>query len=268
MAAGGQMNTTPDIANYPGFEQISGYELSAAMSGQIKALQAGMITEEVTSLTKADGVFTVATEKNRYTARTVIVAAGAKRRMLNIPGEKEFTGRGVSYCAVCDGNFFRGKNTAVVGGGNTALEDALYLAELCTAVTVIHRRSEFRGGALLQQKVIDNPKIHLKLGFAPVSIEGTQRVESITIKSAEGTEVLKVDAVFAAIGSQAESVLLKNLLPLDSQDRVIAGEDCTTAVPGLFAAGDLRAKPLYQIITAAADGANAAASAGKYLENF
>ena len=187
--------------------------------------------------------------------------------MLGIPGETEFFGRGVSTCAACDGAFYRGKDVAVVGGGDTALEDALYLARQCGAVHLIHRRGEFRAAGGTVTRVKETPNIALHLNRTVTSIDGARRVERITLRDAESgeAETLAVSGVFLAVGSVPQTALCAGLLPLDQQGYVLAGEDCKTSVPGLFVAGDLRKKPLRQLVTAAADGAAAAKAAADYI---
>jgi len=265
---GGQMNTTPEIANYPGFANIDGFSLSEAMSEQLAPLGVERVTAEISTLTREDSAFTLATDNKQWSARAVIFAAGASRRKLGIAGEEAFIGRGVGYCAVCDGEFFKGKPVAVIGGGNTALEDALYMAKLCPAVHLVHRRQEFRASRILQRQVLNNDIIIPHFDLVPLEISGDKQVERLTLQSVDSMETLVLDvaAVFIAVGSIADSHLIAPLVETDAQGRVIADESCQTPVPGLFVAGDVRTKPLYQIVTATADGANAAMSASYYLE--
>ena len=265
---GGQMNTTPEIANYPGLPNMEGLSLSEAMAAQLKPLGVRRISGEVTSLQRDDVSFALIINDEVQHARAVIFAAGASRKKLGITGEDMFIGRGVGYCAVCDGQFFAGKPVAVIGGGNTALEDALYMTKICPEVHIIHRRNEFRGARLLQNHVDANDKIIKHLGFTPTEIAGEHHVERLLLQSVDGTQQLSLNvaAVFIAVGSHADSQLIASLVKTDAQGRVMADESCQTTLPGLFVAGDVRAKPLYQIVTATADGANAATSAGQYLE--
>lgn len=268
MMTGGQMNTTPDIANYPGIDAIDGFALGHAMASQAKALDVDFVKHEVTALSLTSQGFELSTAVGVMSARSVIVATGAKRRHLGIPGEAAHVGRGVSYCAVCDGNFFAGRAVAVIGGGNTALEDALYLSKLCPVVYLVHRRHSFRGSQIHRRQVEASPAILPYMGYVPLAIEGEATVERLVLQSVDdsSTQTLDVAAVFVAVGSVADSEVLQGLVELDGQGRVAVDEDCATAVPGLFVAGDVRAKQLYQIVTATADGANAAAAAGAYLE--
>ena len=192
---------------------------------------------------------------------------GARRRKLGVEGEDRFSGRGVSWCATCDGAFFKNKAVAVIGGGNTALEDALYLASAGCEVALVHRRDQFRGVDMLEKEVRAEPRITLKTPYVPVEILGGQAVTGLALRHAVTGEPLElaVSGVFVCIGTVANTELLAGVLPLDGEGRVTAGEDTLTAIPGVFAAGDIRKKPLYQIVTAAADGAVAAAEAHKYV---
>ena len=266
---GGQMNTTPEVENYPGFERISGFELGDAMRRQALALGTELRSAAVTALDLSGAQPVVHTAKESLVCDALILAMGATRRLLDVEGEARFTGRGVSYCATCDGSFFRGKTVAVVGGGNTALEDALYLAGLCREVVLIHRRDEFRGEAYLEKEVRQNASITLRLSETVTAIEGGQRVEQLRLRHAvTGDEsVLPVDAVFVAVGTLPQTALLRGQLALDAGGYVPAGEDTKTGHPAIFAAGDLRQKELRQIITAAADGAVAATHAAKVCKS-
>lgn len=265
---GGQMGTTPEIRNYPGFPEIDGMALSEEMKRHALNEGAQIVSGTVTGLEiEESSLFRVRAGGEVYEGRTLILATGAIRRKLDVPGEEQLAGAGVSYCAVCDGNFFKGREVAVVGGGNTALEDAAYLARLCSKVYLIHRRDQFRGSPRLLEEVQSAQNVVLVTDTVVREIQGKFSVEGLALrnkKTGEESE-LKVSGVFVAVGTVASSELLAGRVPLDSSGRVLAGEDCRTPIPGLFAAGDLRAKPQYQIITAAADGANAAASAISYL---
>ncbi len=267
MMPGGQMGTTPEIRNYPGFPLVGGVELSQQMRRHALEEGAEIRAAMVQALSPVSGGWSVQTGDEALAARCVILASGAVRRKLEVPGEAELSGAGVSYCAVCDGAFFRGKPVAVVGGGNTALEDALYLSSLCPRVTLIHRRNEFRGSPRLLSSVQAAENISLHTPAAVREIQGNGTVEGLLVEdlSTGARTVLPVSGVFIAVGTVASTALVQNLLSLEPDGRVAAGEDCVTELPGLFAAGDLRKKPQYQIITAAADGANAALSATQYL---
>ncbi len=265
--AGGQMTSTADIVNYPGFETITGPDLSMRMEAHARKLGAHFVQREVTSIQLTPGALSLTTSKETLEARAMILAMGAHRRRLNIPGEDTFAGRGVSYCAVCDGGFFQGRDVAVVGGGNTALEDALYLSGVCRHVTLIHRRDTFRGGLQLQKALAAAPNVTQLLEAIPESIEGARGVERLLVKHVSTGErsALTVSAVFVAVGTVPESDLLHGQIPLDGEGRVVAGEDGRTDIGGVFVAGDLRKKSLYQIVTACADGALAATAAANFL---
>jgi len=271
--AGGQMITTAEIVNYPGFPEITGPELSRQMETQARKLGVSFVSREVTGLTLTPGALAVTTAKETLPARALILAMGAQRRKLDIPGEDAFTGRGVSYCAVCDGGFFRGKRVAVVGGGNSALEDALYLSGICEKVTLIHRRDVFRGGKALAASVKEASNVEFNLSCVPEAVEGERSVERILVRHLATDEVdtLPVSALFVAVGTVPATALLrtadnqKGLLPLDAEGRVTADESGHTEIPGVFVAGDLRKKALYQIVTACADGAHAASAAAEFL---
>ena len=258
---GGQMILTPEVENYPGIARISGAELSFAMREQMLALGAELIETPVTAVQKGDG-FTVTADKE-YSAKALIIANGAKRRKLGIPGEEQYIGRGVSYCAVCDGMFFKGKTVAVIGGGNTALEDAIYLAGFCEKVYLIHRRTEFRAQKHLVDKVRTLANIEIVTPANPVEIRGDMRVNALAL---DNGEALAVAAVFVAIGLLPENELFADLVTL-ADGYIAAGDDTHTSCEGVFAAGDTRTKSLRQIVTAAADGAVAATEAEKYVNH-
>lgn len=254
---GGQLAVSAQVENYPSWPKISGWELAQKITEQATAAGADIRYEAVESVEVNGGEKTVVTAQNRYSCRTLIVANGARRRKLDCPGEAAFTGRGVSYCAVCDGAFFRGRTVCVVGGGNTALEDALYLAKVCEKVYLIHRRDSFRGEQHLQDAVRGSGKIEVLWNSAVEEITGTARVEAVRLSGAHAGE-LRVDGVFVAIGLAPDNDRFAAVLELDEHGYLRAGEDCRTSVPGIFAAGDTRRKQIRQIITAASDGAVAA----------
>ncbi len=265
--AGGQMTVTSEIDNFPGFKSISGFELSAKMSEHVKALGAEIKTCDVRELDFGKSMHTIYTDSGEISARTVILALGASRRKLGVDGEARLLGSGVSYCATCDGGFFKGRVACIVGGGNTALEDALYLAKLCTKVYIIHRRDEFRGFEALSELVRKTENIELVLNSTVESINGKFKVESVTVrdKNTNATHDIPTDACFVAVGSTPNTELVRGKVELTSSGYIAAGEDTVTSVPGVFAAGDLREKVSYQIVTACADGAVAAHMSGAYL---
>ena len=260
---GGQMAYTPEVENYPGFAHISGAELSFSMREQMISLGAELVEAPVTAVT-AKGGYSVTALGEVYTAKALIVANGAKRRKLGIPGEDAYGGRGVSYCAVCDGMFFKGKTVAVVGGGNTALEDALYLAGICEKVYLIHRRDTFRAQQLFVDKVQATENIEILYSTVPTEVRGAARVNALCVQGADGERVLDVAAVFVAIGLSPENEMFAELVEL-ADGYIRAGDDTHTSRAGVFAAGDTRTKTLRQIVTAAADGAMAATEAEKYV---
>lgn len=260
--SGGQMLTTPEIDNYPGFPKIDGMSLSSAMRSHAENLGAVFQSDKIIRIERKNELWYLSGENNNYLTRTVIIATGAKHRPLGVSGEKQFSGRGVSYCAVCDGMFFKGKTVAVVGGGNTAAEDALYLAELCQNVYLIHRRDRLRANAALSDKVLACDNIIPLWNSEVKSIDGDFKVNSVTLNDGRSFEL---DGVFIAVGIMPEGESFRNTVNTDENGFIIADEDCITSASGIFAAGDVRTKKLRQIITAAADGANAAASAERYI---
>lgn len=260
---GGQMAYTPEVENYPGFAHVSGAELSFSMREQMLSLGAELVEAPVTAVT-AEGGYSVTAGGEIYTAKALIIANGAKRRKLGIGGEEQYGGRGVSYCAVCDGMFFKGKTVAVVGGGNTALEDALYLAGICEKVYLIHRRDTFRAQQLFVDKVKAAENIEILYSTVPTEVRGEARVNALCVRGADGEKVLEVAAVFVAIGLSPENEMFAELVELED-GYIRAGDDTHTSRAGVFAAGDTRTKTLRQIVTAAADGAMAATEAEKYV---
>lgn len=264
---GGQIVNTPEVENYPGIRSIAGAELAYQLYEHATGLGAELVSERAVSADLVSVPKKVTTESAAYEARAVIVANGAKRRTVGCPGEAEFTGRGVSYCAACDGAFFRGREVAVVGGGNTALEDALYLAALCSRVHLLHRRDAFRGGEILARRVAETSNIVVHWNTVPAAITGSDRVEGVTLRDTlSGAEsALPVSGVFVAIGLAPDNEMFRGQLELDKAGYIVAGEDCRTNIPGVWAAGDTRTKALRQVVTAAADGAVAGNSAADRL---
>lgn len=264
---GGQSLLINDLENYPGvFPAISGYELIDAMVKQAKSFGAEFITATVKSLEKKESGFELATTKGIIAAKAVLLATGAKHRHLNIDGEEKLIGKGVSYCASCDGPFFRNKRISVIGGGDAAFDEATFLSNLTDKVYLIHRREAFRAQAAVAERVMNNPKIEKMLNKIPVKINGTEKVESIVLKDVKtGEEIVhETDAVFVFVGMDPQTELV-DFVQKDSSGYVVTDENMETSVKGLFCAGDVRAKPFRQIVTAAADGAYAAHSAEKYI---
>ena len=263
--AGGQASTTDILENYPGFpEGVGGPELM--MNFEAQAQRFGLEEKYVTidSLELAGDVKRAHAGSEVIEARAVILAMGAQRRKLGAPGEDMNVGRGVSYCATCDGAFYRGKRVAVVGGGDTAVEDALYLAR-ASKVTLIHRRNELRARGAMVKRLRDNENVDFLL---ETQVTNIARGESGLTLSLSTGGTLDVDGVFIAVGTEPISALVRDQVVLDPAGYVIAGEDTKTSVPGVFAAGDLRGKPLRQVVTAAADGAVAAHMAALYLDEL
>lgn len=269
LAPGGQMGTTDMVDNYPGFpEGINGFELAMKMKAGAERFGARTISAEVTGLELSGDIKTLQTPKEVYKARTVILATGAQPRELGLPRERELRGKGVSYCATCDGMFYRGKTVAVVGGGNTAVADALYLSRLCEKVYVIHRRDKLRAPQIQQQNLEMAGNVEFVWDSIVKELRFEERLTGLVTEDKNTGECreLSCAGVFIAVGQVPETELFKGQVQLDEAGYVSAGEDCRTNIPGVFAAGDLRAKPLRKIVTAAADGAVAATAAQEYLD--
>jgi len=268
LSPGGQTATTYQIENYPGFKNISGVELADEFAKQTEAAGAKIVMEEVTELTLSDDVKVVKTTANRYEAKSVILAQGSQHKKLNVTGEDDFIGHGVSYCATCDGNFFRGKAVVVVGGGNTAVGDAIQLSKTCSHVILIHRGDALSAMYSLKQQMEGISNVTILYHHEVVRIVGKNKVEGLTIKDLETNEstTIAADGIFVAVGMQANSQLIQDQLIL-SNGFVKSDENGKTVIPGVFVAGDLREKVLHQIVTALSDGANAAYSAQLYLQN-
>lgn len=264
---GGQIINTYEVDNYLGLPGLSGMELAKAFGAHAEKMGLEKARGEVLSIKKEKEIFLVETKKEIYEARSVLLAAGARYRHLEVPGEKELTGMGVSYCATCDGAFFKGLTTAVVGGGDVALEDAIFLARGCKKVYVIHRRDQFRGAAILQKKLMELDNVEILWDSVVESIEGNGQVEQIRLKNKKTGEASAIEAegIFIAVGILPNTEAFQGLAELDESGYIKAGEDGRTSLPGVFAAGDIRTKPLRQIITAAADGAAAVSSVQSYL---
>lgn len=267
MAPGGQMVTTEEIENYPGFEKISGFELAEKMRQQLTKLGGVIKAADAVKFQLDGAVKKVVTAKETFEAKAVILALGAVRKSLGIPGEAEFGAKGVSYCATCDGFFYKGRTVAVVGGGDTAVADAEYLANICEKVVLIHRRDAFRAAPIRVERVLQNPKIEVLFDTVVTSIEGSQTVERIKVQNVKtkAETTLGVAGVFMAVGTQPQTEALKGLVELDEGGYILAGEDCKTSAAGVFAAGDMRKKPLRQIVTALSDGAVSAHGAGEFI---
>ena len=266
--SGGQVLNTWEVDNYPGSPGVTGFELSRQFREHANKLGARVVQDEVVQVELSGNVKKVVCEEETYEARCVILASGAHHRTLEVPGEEELRGAGVSYCATCDGAFFRGRTVAVVGGGDAALEDAIFLARMCEKVYIVHRRDKLRGAKRLQERVQALENVEFVWNSETAAVEGNGQVEALRLRQTQTGEEkrLDVDGVFIAVGIAPESELYAGQLELDEQGYIRADESGQTSVPGVFAAGDVRTKALRQILTAASDGANCVASAERYLQ--
>lgn len=266
--SGGQVLNTWEVDNYPGFPGVTGFELSRQFREHANKLGARVVQDEVVQVELSGNVKKVVCEEETYEARCVILASGAHHRTLEVPGEEELRGAGVSYCATCDGAFFRARTVAVVGGGDAALEDAIFLARMCEKVYIVHRRDKLRGAKRLQERLQALENVEFVWNSETAAIEGNGQVEALRLRQTKTGEErrLDVDGVFIAVGIAPESELYAGQLELDEQGYIRADESGQTSVPGVFAAGDVRTKALRQILTAASDGANCVASAERYLQ--
>ncbi len=263
---GGQISFSPHIENFPSLRQISGTEFSSNLFDQTTALGVDFEIDSALKITDNGATKTVTTEYGSYDCKAVIIATGVKHREIGIAREKELVGKGVSYCAVCDGAFFKGKAVAVAGGGNTALQDAIFLSQYCEKIYLIHRRNEFRGEERLVKQLQGKANVEFVLSSEITSLNGEKALESVTVRNKESGEEkpLNVSGLFVAIGQIPGNEAFRELIELDSSGYIAAGEDCVTSVKGIFAAGDCRTKEVRQLVTAAADGAVAALAACEY----
>ncbi|MBQ6022875.1 MAG: FAD-dependent oxidoreductase [Clostridia bacterium] len=265
-SCGGQIINTPDIENYPVEMHISGYDFATRLTEQARALGAEIVLEKATDLRLNGSEKTVTTAKNAYEGRSVIIATGSAARKLGLENEDALVGRGVSYCATCDGNFFRKKKVAVVGGGNTALEDALYLADLADTVYLIHRRDAFRGEDATLARLKARENVRIIYNSTVTALRADKRLRSIEVTNKDGSVAeLEINGLFVAVGRIPENRNFAAAVDLDEAGYAVAGENCRTRTPGVFVAGDNRTKDVRQLVTAAADGAVAATEAVKYL---
>ncbi len=271
---GGQIIDTYEIDNYPGLPGLSGMDLAQRMADHAEKLGAEVINASVEGLDLEGKIKKVITDEGTFEARAVIIASGAAHSHLGVPGEEALAGRGVSYCATCDGAFYRGKTTVVVGGGDVAVEDAIFLARGCEKVYVVHRRDELRAVKTLQTALFALPNVEMVWDSNLKSInEGSPesgnkgKVSSVTaVNKNDGSErVIDTDGVFIAVGITPRSGFVGTGIKTNAGGYIVAGEDCMTSIPGVFAAGDVRAKQLRQVVTAVADGANAVTSVQRYL---
>lgn len=269
-AYGGQIINTPEIENYPGIKKISGFEFATNLYNQAKELGAEIRFEKVLSVQEKNGYKIVVTKDKEYEAKAVILATGAKNRNLGIEKEQELVGKGVSYCATCDGMFYRGKVVAVNGGGNTAVEDATFLSEYVEKVYVIHRRDSFRADKAEVDRLVARKNVELVLNSTIKALESdASGLTGILVVDKDGKErQIQVDGLFVAIGQAPDNEAFRNEVDLDSKGYISAGEDCSTKTEGIFTAGDCRTKAVRQLATAASDGAVAALAAVNYINGL
>lgn len=270
MSYGGQIINTPDIENYPVAAHISGFEFANKVYEQAQALGAEFVFEKAVGIKDNGKTKEVVTTDNTYECKAVIIATGSENRKLGIEGEEKLVGRGISYCATCDGAFYRGKTVAVVGGGNTALEDALYLADLAETVYLIHRRDAFRGDETTVNALKQRSNVKFIYNSTVTKLNAEKRLASIDVtdKNTGETQTIEVNGLFVAVGRIPENQNFAQLIDLDEAGYIKAGEDCITNIPGIFAAGDNRVKNVRQLVTAAADGAVAATEAVRFAASL
>lgn len=269
--SGGQIINTYEVDNYPGTPGIGGFDLSIKFREHADKLGASFVTGEVTALKLEDNEKIVMVDNGEeYKAKCVVIAAGGAPRHLNVSGEDKLSGMGVSYCATCDGAFFKNKSVAVVGGGDVAVEDAVFLARICRQVYVIHRRDQFRASKSISSRLMALENVTVLWDSVVDSINGEDKVETVDVRNIKSDEKTsyEVDGVFIAVGYKPNTEIYKKLVAVDEGGYIIAGENCETNIPGIYAAGDIRTKELRQIITAASDGANAITAVEKYLNQI
>lgn len=266
---GGQITKSRGVENYPGLPNVNGMDLAEAMLSQIRELKVEVRSALADGLRPIDGGYEVVMGKTSETARAVILATGLRHRTLDVKGEQEYIGRGVSFCAVCDGAFFRKKEVAVVGGGNTAVQDALYLSELCSKVYLIHRREGFRAEEKLLSRARATENIVFLTNTVVREIHGEMILQSLTVENTKSGELEKiaVSGLFEAVGQIPQNAAFADVVALDEDGYFLAGEDCKTNLAGVFAAGDCRRKVVRQLTTATADGTVAALAALAYLDS-
>ena len=266
MNYGGQIINTPDIENYPVNAHISGFEFASRLYEQAKALGAEVVFEKAVDIIDEGNLKKVVTNANSYECKAVIIATGSENRKLGVEGEDVLVGRGISYCATCDGAFYRKKTVCVVGGGNTALEDALYLSDIAEKVYLIHRRDSFRGEETTTNKLKKKSNVEFVYNSVVTKLNAEKRLKSIEVTNKEGkVREIETNGLFVAIGRIPETQNFAKLVKVDESGYVIAGENCRTDVKGIFVAGDNRVKDVRQLVTATADGAVAATEAVKYI---
>lgn len=271
LTPGGQVMTTAMVENYPGFEEpISGPDLMARMEKQARHFDLKIEIQQVERISRERDLKKVVTDEQQYLARAVIVATGAEPKSLGIPGEKELRGRGVSYCATCDGPFFQEKEVAVIGGGDSAVEEAIYLTRFAKRVRIIHRRDRLRAAKLVQERALSNEKVEILWDTVPIRIDGEQLVQSMDVKNVKTGQETKLDVsgVFFYVGLKPNSNFFDLHIETDEEGFLRTDDNMRTSVDGIYAVGDVRSKMLRQIVTATGEGAAAAFAVEKYLENL
>lgn len=264
--SGGQVLNTYEVDNYLGMPGMNGFDMGMEFRRHADKLGVSFQEAEVLSIEEKGDYKVLHTRRETLEARTVLLTSGAVHAKLEVPGEEELSGMGVSYCATCDGAFFRGKTVCVVGGGDVALEDAIYLARTSAKVYLIHRRDQLRGAMVLQEELKKQPNVEILYNQIVTRIEGEEKVDAVMLQNVKTGEErrLELSGVFVAVGIHPSTELVRNLVSCEESGYVLAEEDGVTSCPGIFVAGDVRKKPLRQIVTAVADGANAAVSAAEY----
>lgn len=269
-STGGQINYSPLVDNYPGLPGMSGSQFAQALTQQALDQGVHIREEEVTFLRTQGELLELTTPQARYSATALVLATGVTHRKLRLEGEDELVGAGVSYCAVCDGAFYQGRPVAVVGGGDTALQEALFLSARCSKVTLIHRRDLFRGESRLVEQLRGRDNVEFLLSAAVEKLHaGPEGLTGLTVRDLKGDQTLElaVDGLFVAVGQQPQNQLFANLVMTDDRGYFLAGEDCATSLPGVFAAGDCRVKSVRQLTTAVGDGAVAGLAASRFVDD-
>lgn len=265
--SGGQILNTYEVDNYLGMPGINGFDMGMQFRAHADKLGVSFIEETVLKMESREGFHIVVTGKNRFETKTIIIATGASHAKLGVAGESELSGMGVSYCATCDGAFFRDRTVAVVGGGDVAVEDAIFLARTCKKVYLVHRRDELRAAKILQERLKELPNVEILWNHIVIEIKGKDQVEGMVLQNTqENTRQEKeIDGIFIAVGIRPNTIDIEGMPQMDENGYIEAGEDGRTSIDGIFAAGDVRTKRLRQIITAVADGANAVTSVQEYI---
>lgn len=266
---GGQILKADKVKNYPGFTEISGFEFATKLYTQLKFLEPDIKFEEAIEIKNYDNYKEVITKKNSYKTRSIIIASGAQNRKLGLTREDKLIGKGISYCATCDGMFFKDKEVAITGGGNSAIDDAIYLSDIAKKVYVIYRQKDFRIDSLNLSKLKEKENVEFILNSNIIDIKGDNKLEDIVVRNNDTNEesILNIDGLFIAIGHIPVSSMCKNLVKTDEKGYIISNEDCKTNIDGIFAAGDIRIKNIRQLTTACSDGTVAALNACKYLND-